>query len=84
MTDKFVEVSATLEANPIDVKADVSAAPVISASVETVMHTTLTEKDYNNIINKPRIENIELVGNKTLENFGMKPVSADDLLRILT
>lgn len=41
-----------------------------------------TEKDYNELFNKPMIEGIELIGNKELEEFGIIEASAQDILDI--
>ena len=35
------------------------------------------------IINKPKIESHELIGNKTFEELGISSIEADDLLNIL-
>ena len=32
----------------------------------------MTEKNYENLINKPKINNIELLGNKTLNDLGIQ------------
>ena len=36
--------------------------------------------DYEVLINKPKIESVELIGNKTLEDFGLEECSNDDIL----
>lgn len=41
------------------------------------------EKDYNLLDNKPQIESVELVGNKTFEELGLDAISADDLIEIV-
>lgn len=37
------------------------------------------EKDYNNLFNKPQIEGNTLEGDKTFDDLGMKPLSAQEL-----
>lgn len=39
--------------------------------------------DYEKLKNKPQIESVELVGNKTFPELGISPLDADDLLEIL-
>ena len=41
-------------------------------------------KDYNELINKPSIETVTLIGDKTFHDFGYDPMNGDDLGRILT
>ena len=39
--------------------------------------------DYERLKNKPQIETVELIGNKTFADLGLNPIDADDLLEIL-
>lgn len=39
-------------------------------------------KDYERLKNKPSIENVELVGNKNLEDFGAEPMTTAEVLEI--
>ena len=39
--------------------------------------------DYEKLKNKPQIETVELIGNKTFADLGLNPIDADDLLEIL-
>lgn len=39
--------------------------------------------NYNLISNKPRIESVELIGNKSFEDLGLAPMSIDDLLKVI-
>lgn len=36
--------------------------------------------DYEALINKPKIESVELIGNKNFEDFGLEECSNDDIL----
>ena len=38
-----------------------------------------TTANYNDLINKPRIESVELIGNKTLEEIGVKTIITSDI-----
>ena len=40
-------------------------------------------KDYEKLKNKPQIESVELIGNKTFPELGISPIDADDLIEIL-
>ena len=42
-----------------------------------------SSNDYEIQINKPQIESVELLGNKTFSDLGLSPIGADDLLEIL-
>ncbi len=39
--------------------------------------------DYMPLINKPQIENRELIGNKTFEELGLSPMGLDDIDEII-
>ena len=41
------------------------------------------DPDYEEALNKPSIENITLDGNKSLSEFGLQPISASDITRII-
>lgn len=40
-------------------------------------------RDYNKLINKPQIESVELIGDKTFEELGLTVLDAYDILNIL-
>lgn len=39
--------------------------------------------DYEELVNKPSIESVTLVGDKTFEQLGLSSITADELLEIL-
>lgn len=39
--------------------------------------------DYERLRNKPQIESVELIGNKSFDELGLTPLDADDLIEIL-
>lgn len=39
--------------------------------------------DYNDLVNKPQIENVTLVGNKTMKQLGVDTLSVQDIEKIL-
>lgn len=40
------------------------------------------EKDYENLVNKPKINDVELVGNKSFEDLGDIPLSNIEILNM--
>lgn len=40
--------------------------------------------DYELLTNKPQIESVTLIGNKTFEEIGLEELSGEDLISILT
>ena len=45
----------------------------IQVEQENIIINTSGTSDYNELINKPQINNIELIGNKTLDELGIQP-----------
>lgn len=45
--------------------------------------TVLNTGNYEDLYNKPRIEDVELIGNKTFKQLGMEAASVPDIERIL-
>ncbi len=43
----------------------------------------VVKNDYEILINKPRIENVTLKGNKDFEDLGLRPLDLEDLLDVL-
>lgn len=41
-------------------------------------------KDYEELENKPQIESVELIGNKTFEDLGLESLNNEDLMHLLT
>ena len=39
--------------------------------------------DYERLKNKPQIESVELIGNKSFEELGLEPITSDELIDIL-
>ena len=42
----------------------------------------IVEKNYEKLRNKPQIENVELIGNKSFEDLGMTEISNLEILEI--
>jgi hypothetical protein len=64
----------------IDVSVDIIAPCSIDASVEIDGDLYI----YDQLLNKPKINDVELQGNKTLEELGIERISTktiDDMLR---
>lgn len=60
-----------------------------SLSAETSMSGTLkmprstVEKDYEKLINKPKINGVELIQDKSFEELGVSPMTNSEILEIL-
>ena len=59
-----------------------SNTPNVFAQLQ--MNTGETTSNYNYLYNKPSIEGVTLVGDKTFEELNLVPLSNADLARILT
>lgn len=59
-----------------EVEVEVSSDSPIETETDLVINDGV--KDYNDLSNKPRIESVELVGDKTLEDIGItSPTNAE-------
>lgn len=56
---------------------------VIDGNAYPVLRSSSGTRDYEKLINKPRIEQVELIGNKDFEDLGLVEIDGDDLIRIL-
>ena len=45
----------------------------IDIDIQNEATRTITEKDYNNLENKPQINNITLIDNRSLDELGIQP-----------
>jgi len=50
----------------------------------TVPASLASNKDYEKLKNKPQIETVELVGNKSFEDLGLQPIENTELMELLT
>lgn len=39
--------------------------------------------NYNYLLNKPKIEDVELIGNKTFRDFGVMPIQSDEINNLI-
>jgi hypothetical protein len=76
----------------IDIDIEINTDSSIDTDIQTsdgeidtdIEISTGGTNDYNDLINKPSIEGVELVGDKTLEELGVEPLTPqeiDELLR---
>lgn len=63
------------------ISGDITRSPNIDGTI--TWGNGLGTKDYNKLINKPQIESVELIGDKTFEELGLSVLSASDILNIL-
>lgn len=63
---------------PNEINLEVNEAKeTIDLSLEKIY--IISEKDYEKLIKKPRINEVELVGNKTLEELGIEECTNQDI-----
>lgn len=63
---------------PNEINLEVNEAKeTIDLSLEDII--IISEKDYEKLIKKPRINEVELVGNKTLEELGIEECTNQDI-----
>ena len=66
---------------PTQIDLNVEPTRTLSVSIDRGKETVA--KDYEDLINKPRIESVTLRGNKDFEDLGLIPMDLDDLLDVL-
>ena len=78
MSDLILDVDITDNSTDTDIQ-------LTAGQIDTQIYTPgAGSNDYNDLINKPSIEGVELVGDKTLEELGVEaltPQEIDELLR---
>ncbi|OFJ72498.1 hypothetical protein HMPREF2852_04775 [Anaerococcus sp. HMSC065G05] len=56
----------------------------MDASFETIIRVSdAPASDYNNLINQPKINEVKLIGNRTLEELGLNTISNIELEELL-
>lgn len=56
----------------------------MDASFETIIRVSDTlASDYNNLINQPKINEVKLIGNRSLEELGLNTISNIELEELL-
>ena len=67
--------------NVID--GDVSLREVVDGNAYPVIVRSGGSNNYERLTNKPQIESVTLIGNKSFEDLGLEEMSAEDIIRIL-
>lgn len=78
------QINGVMDTGQTTINGSVSSDGQISGSVFLPPTSGSGTSNYNKLINKPSIEHVELVGNKSFSELGLSKMTADDLLRILT
>ena len=65
------------------IKAKIGEKPTIKATLNGVTVLGSGILDYNKLINKPQINDVELIHNKTFEDLGLRPLSFLEIKRII-
>lgn len=79
--DGEVRLKNTIDGDVVD--GEFSLKDVIDGEAYEVLKVSGGTNNYEVLINKPRIESVELIGNKTFEELGLVELDGDDLIRIL-
>lgn len=66
----------------LDVNFDLSDDPMLNLDVNESV--TVGSSDYNKLKNKPRINSVELVGDKSFDDLGMNTISNIELEEIFS
>lgn len=81
---RTVTVKAKLTGNRISVSPSVSRSS-LNAKAEIVNRTTVsTTSDYNALQNKPQIESVALIGDKSFSDLGLSNITNMRLEQLLT
>lgn len=79
---KTITVNASLTPLEIGASSEVSGNLEASAAIATdIEHIWV--KDYNELENKPQINTVELIGNKSLPEIGVDTISNTDIENLL-
>lgn len=80
MSDTTVPVNVT--ANTVD--AEVPVAIQNTGIVNLNIQGTALERDYNGLFNKPKINGVPLIGDKSFPDLDLHTITDEELLQILT
>ena len=65
------------------IRARMGEKPQIRASLSNITVLSSGVLDYNKLINKPQINSVELVNNKSFEDLGLISLTNSEILQIL-
>lgn len=65
------------------IRAQMGGKPTIKANISNVTVLDSGVLDYNKLINKPQINNVELIHNKSFEDLGLISLTNSEILQIL-
>lgn len=68
--------------NVID--GEITENNVIDGSAYEILKVDEGTRDYEKLINKPQIEAVTLIGNKTFEELGLSPIDGNEIISILS
>lgn len=67
-----------------DIDLNVSDVPNLNLNVAETVNIIGGTTDYNDLNNKPQINSVELMGNKSFDDLGMSALSNMEIYNILT
>lgn len=65
-----------------EVEVEVSSDGPIETETDLVINDGV--KDYNDLLNKPRIESVELVGDKSFDDLNLNKISNSEIEELLS
>lgn len=65
-----------------EVEVEVSSDSPIETETDLVINDGV--KDYNDLLNKPRIESVELVGDKSFDDLNLNKISNSEIQELLS
>ncbi len=80
---RTVTVTPTLSNNNITVVPDISDNDVNASAKMTNQVQINNTSDYQSLMNKPQIESVELIGNKSFNDLGLSSLSNMQIEQIL-
>ena len=66
----------------LDIDGNITRITSVGGSI-TYSNGQGNYRDYNYLINKPQIESVELIGDKSFEQLGLSEIDTSDILNIL-
>ena len=80
MSDNAVPVNVQVDTIDAEVPVDIQNTGIINLGVEG----TALETDYNGLFNKPKINGVTLIGDKSFPDLDLNEITEEEWLQILT
>lgn len=80
-TETEIPVSVDIESTNIDTDVKIQNSGIVNLCLTG---GSTVEKDYNGLINKPKINGVTLIGDKSFPDLDLHTITDEELLQILT